>query len=79
MEVELRPTKWTTLSGEVSCTEVVGIEPGEQALTLRFLIPVVQCVRTLNIKSVCFPCGQWSYTSAVLHQLSKLTALALAC
>lgn len=41
--------------GEVSCTELMGIEPGEQALTLRFLILVVWCVRTLNIKKCVLP------------------------
>lgn len=39
-------------NGEVSCTEVLGIEPGEQALTHSFPIPVAGCAGTPFL-SVC--------------------------
>lgn len=48
---------------EVSCTEVLGIEPGEQAVIQSFPISVAGFTGTPFIQRA-FPCGQWSYTSA---------------
>lgn len=49
-------------NGEVSCTEVLGIETGEQALTHGFPLPVAGCAETPFL-SVCV---SRSYASTVL-------------
>ena len=55
-------------NGEVSCTEVLGIEPGEQALAHRFPLAVAgRAGDTFFSESQSvFLCGQCLYIPAVL-------------
>lgn len=62
------------LIGEVSCTEVLGIAPSEQALTGSFVILAVWRVRTASLGGCASPRAPRSSASAVLLQLPKLTA-----
>lgn len=93
MEVELRPTKMDDFIGEVSCTEVVGIKPVEQALAhclplsacggvcLCAVVLVVVVVGGTPFLPVCVsPCAHCSYSpDRVAPNSPKLTARALAC
>lgn len=49
-------------NGEVSCTEVLGIETGEQALTYGFPLPVAGCAESHFLSA----CVSRPYTSTVL-------------
>lgn len=77
MEVELRPTKMDDFIGEVSCTEVLGIKPGEQALTHCLPLSVYGGVCVCVRGAVC--CGGHLFSpvcvSPVLGVRTALTVL----